>query len=76
MGLNVDHLIREYGCAIVFAFAALQAFGAPLPGTTALVAAALYAATDHGLPIAGVTHRSRKSAPTRSQRSSDARWTG
>ena len=54
MGLNVDHLIHEYGCAMVFAFAALQAFGAPLPGTTALVAAALYAATNHGLPIAGV----------------------
>jgi membrane protein DedA with SNARE-associated domain len=54
MGLHVDHLIREYGCLIVFAFAALQALGAPLPGTTALVAAALYASTNHGLPIAGV----------------------
>jgi membrane protein DedA with SNARE-associated domain len=54
MGLNVHHLIHDYGCAIVFAFAALQALGAPLPGTTALVAAAVYAATNHGLPIAGV----------------------
>ena len=54
MGLNVHHLIHDYGLAIVFAFAALQALGAPLPGTTALVVAAVYAATSHGLPIAGV----------------------
>ncbi len=33
---------------------ALQAFCLPLPGTTVLAAAAVYAATDHGLPIAGV----------------------
>ena len=38
----------------MFAVVGLQALGAPLPGTTALVAAALYAATSHGLPIAGV----------------------
>jgi len=38
----------------VFATVGLQALGAPLPGTTALIAAALYAATAHGLPIAGV----------------------
>ena len=38
----------------MFAVVALQALGAPLPGTTALIAAALYAATGHGLPIAGV----------------------
>ena len=38
----------------MFTVVALQAAGAPLPGTTALIAAALYAATAHGLPIAGV----------------------
>lgn len=38
----------------MFATVGLQALGAPLPGTTALIAAALYAATAHGLPIAGV----------------------
>lgn len=32
----------------------LQAFGLPLPGTTALIAAALYAATGHGLPVSAV----------------------
>jgi membrane protein DedA with SNARE-associated domain len=32
----------------------LQAFGLPVPGTTALIAAALYAATGHGLPVTAV----------------------
>ena len=51
---EIQHLLHEYGCLVVFAVAALQAAGAPLPGTTVLVAAALYAASAHGLPIAGV----------------------
>ncbi len=51
---ELQHLLHEYGCALVFAVVALQAAGAPLPGTTALIAAALYAATAHGLPIVGV----------------------
>lgn len=38
----------------MFVAVALQAFCLPLPGTTVLVAAAVYAATDHGLPISGV----------------------
>lgn len=38
----------------MFAVVALQALGAPLPGTTVLIAAAVYAATARGLPIAGV----------------------
>jgi membrane protein DedA with SNARE-associated domain len=38
----------------VFVIVALQAFCLPVPGTTALVAAAVYAATDHGLPISAV----------------------
>lgn len=51
---EIDHLVREYGLLLVFTAVALQAVGFPLPGTTALVAAALYAASGHGLPIAGV----------------------
>jgi membrane protein DedA with SNARE-associated domain len=47
-------LLDEYGLAVVFVFVALQALGAPVPGTTALVAAALYAGTTHGLPIVGI----------------------
>ncbi len=46
--------MHEYGCLLVFVAVALQAFGLPLPGTTVLIAAALYAAAEHGLPIAGV----------------------
>jgi membrane protein DedA with SNARE-associated domain len=39
---------------VVFVAVGLQALGAPLPGTTVLIAAALYAGTNHGLPIVGV----------------------
>lgn len=39
---------------LVFVMVALQAFCLPVPGTTVLVAAALYAATGHDLPIEGV----------------------
>lgn len=53
-GHEINHLVQSYGCAIVFAAAALQAVGAPVPGTTVLVAAAVYAASMHGLPIIGV----------------------
>lgn len=51
---QIHHLVHVYGCWVVFAAAGLQALGVPVPGTTVLVAAALYAATAHGLPIAGV----------------------
>jgi membrane protein DedA with SNARE-associated domain len=46
--------VHEYGCLLVFVAVGLQALGPPVPGTTVLIAAALYAATAHGLPIAGV----------------------
>ena len=51
---EIEHLVHQYGCLLVFVVVGLQAVGLPLPGTTALIAAALYAATAHGLPIAGV----------------------
>jgi membrane protein DedA with SNARE-associated domain len=51
---EVEHLVHQYGYAIVFVAVALQAVGAPVPGGTAIVAAALYAATSHGLSIVGV----------------------
>ena len=51
---EIQHLVGQYGCLLVFVAVALQAFGLPLPGTTALVAAAVYAAAGHGLPIEGV----------------------
>jgi membrane protein DedA with SNARE-associated domain len=51
---EITHLIHEYGVALVFGVVGLQALGLPLPGTTALIAASLYAATSHGLSIEGV----------------------
>jgi membrane protein DedA with SNARE-associated domain len=48
---EIQHLLHQYGCGLVFVVVGLQALGAPLPGTTVLIAAALYAATSHGLPI-------------------------
>ena len=51
---EIQHLLHEYGCLLVFVAVGSQAFGLPVPGTTALIAAALYAATAHGLPIIGV----------------------
>ena len=51
---EITHLLQRYGCVTVFTVVALQAVGCRLPGATALVAAALYASTVHGLPIAGV----------------------
>ena len=52
--LDVQHLVHEYGCLLVFVAVALQALGLPMPGTTVLIAAALYAAAENGLPIVGV----------------------
>jgi membrane protein DedA with SNARE-associated domain len=51
---EIHHLLDLYGLLIVFAAAAIQALGPPVPGTTVLIAAALYAGTAHGLPIEGV----------------------
>jgi membrane protein DedA with SNARE-associated domain len=51
---EIQHLVHEYGCLLVFVAVGSQAVGLPVPGTTALIAAALYAATAHGLPIIGV----------------------
>ena len=51
---EIHQLLHQYGLGVVFLAVAAQALGAPVPGTTVLVAAALYAGTSHGLPIAGV----------------------
>jgi membrane protein DedA with SNARE-associated domain len=47
---GISHL-GQWAYAFVFAFTGLQAAGIPVPGTTALVAAALYAGTSHHLEI-------------------------
>jgi membrane protein DedA with SNARE-associated domain len=49
----VTHLVAQYGLYFLFAVVCLESAGAWLPGETALIAAAVYAADGH-LPIAGV----------------------
>lgn len=45
MHLSVSHLLVTYGYVFLFALVAVESFGVPLPGETALVTAAAYAAT-------------------------------
>jgi membrane protein DedA with SNARE-associated domain len=47
-------LIENYGLAAVFGVVALESFGIPLPGETALVAAALYAGSNHTSHVLGI----------------------
>src|SRR6202035_3873627 len=47
----VEHLIHEYGLLTVAAIVGLECIGVPLPGETALLAAAVYAGTKHDLNI-------------------------
>lgn len=44
-------LIRSYGLWVLFGFVFLESTGIPLPGETALIAAALYAGATHDLPL-------------------------
>jgi membrane protein DedA with SNARE-associated domain len=53
-GHELDRLLGRWGYLIVFAIVFLQSSGVPVPGTTALAAAAIYASTTHRLAIAGV----------------------
>lgn len=47
----INHLLQSYGYLAVFLFVALESMGVPLPGETALIAAALYAGSTHRLSI-------------------------
>lgn len=51
---EIHHLLDLYGLVAVFLAAGAQGLGAPVPGGTVLVAAAIYASTKHGLPVVGV----------------------
>lgn len=53
-GHQIDRLLGHWGYAVAFVVVLLQASGVPVPGTTALAAAAVYAATTHRLAITGV----------------------
>ena len=50
-GRQIDHLLGRWGYWLVFAIVLLQSSGVPLPGTTALAAAAIYAGGTHRLAI-------------------------
>jgi membrane protein DedA with SNARE-associated domain len=50
----IDELVRSYGLWILFIGIMLEALGVPLPGETALVSAALYAASTDNLAIGSV----------------------
>ncbi|HKJ95871.1 MAG TPA: DedA family protein [Gammaproteobacteria bacterium] len=58
MPLGLDqtlvHQISLYGYWAVLAIVALESMGLPLPGETVLIAAAVFAGTDHHLAISGV----------------------
>lgn len=48
----IDHLLQTFGYLAVFVFIAAESLGIPMPGETALIAAALYAGSTHRLNIA------------------------
>ena len=50
----IVHLIHEYGLVTVAAVVGLECAGIPVPGETALLAAAVYAGTKHDLNIVEV----------------------
>src|SRR5262249_62060592 len=50
----IAHLVQSYGYYAVFALIALESLGIPLPGESALIAAALYTGTTHHLNLAAL----------------------
>jgi membrane protein DedA with SNARE-associated domain len=51
LGSHLKTWIDHYGYEAVFALVGLESIGVPIPGETALIIAALYAATTHRLSI-------------------------
>lgn len=49
--MDIHHLVATYGYLAVFLLVALESFGIPLPGETALIVAATYAGATHHLSI-------------------------
>jgi membrane protein DedA with SNARE-associated domain len=50
----VRQLLENYGLVAVFGVVALESFGIPLPGETALIAAAIYAGSNHATNALGI----------------------
>ena len=53
-GRQIEQLLGRWGYGLVFVVVAGQSAGVPVPGTTALAAAAIYAGSTHRLAIEGV----------------------
>ena len=51
---EIHHLLHLYGLATVFVAVFGQALFLPIPGSTVVIAAAVYAASSHGFPLLGV----------------------
>jgi membrane protein DedA with SNARE-associated domain len=51
---TIDSWIESYGYLVVFLLVMIESIGVPVPGETALIAAALYAGTTHKLEIWGI----------------------
>jgi membrane protein DedA with SNARE-associated domain len=51
---TIDSWLESYGYLVVFVLVMIESIGVPVPGETALVAAALYAGSTHKLEIWGI----------------------
>ncbi len=49
--MSIHHFITTYGYLAVFTLVVAESFGVPIPGETALIAAATYAGTTHRLSV-------------------------
>lgn len=49
--MSIDHLVSTYGYLAVFLLVGIESFGVPLPGETAVIAAATYAGATHNLSV-------------------------
>ncbi|MGH9091421.1 MAG: DedA family protein [Acidimicrobiales bacterium] len=49
--MSIHHLIVTYGYLAVFLLVAIESFGVPLPGETAVITAATYAGATHSLSV-------------------------
>ncbi|MGH9083406.1 MAG: DedA family protein [Acidimicrobiales bacterium] len=56
--MNIDHLVATYGYLAVFSLVGVESLGVPLPGETALIAAATYAGAHGGSAGHGHAHLS------------------
>ena len=52
--MNVDHLLHTYGYLAVFLLVGGESLGIPLPGETILIAAGIYAGSQHTLSVWGI----------------------